>query len=72
MADSNFNPGSPLEANRVCCDPESHAGMDSVAVGYLHSISEFETMQERRDGTEAKLCNLINQLEELLLLLQEA
>ena len=30
-------------------------------------------MQERRGhGTEAKLCNLTNQLEELLLLLQEA
>ena len=59
--------------------PESHAGMDQNcrwrSVGmclFLHSLSESETMQERRgDGTEAKLCNLFNQLEELLLLIQE-
>ena len=38
----------------------------------MHFVTERETMQERRkDGTEAKLCNLINQLEELLLLIKE-
>ena len=38
----------------------------------MHFVTEPETMQERcGDGTEAKLCNLINQLEELLLLIKE-
>ena len=68
MADSNLNPG--------VATPESHAGMDQVAVGAVWELaaseSEPETMQERRgNGTEAKLSNLINQLEELLLLIKE-
>ena len=79
MADSIPNPGSPLEANRVRCDPGvpccnvPNCRWRSVGTcRFMHSVSEPEAMQERRgDGTEAKLCNLINQLEELSLMIQE-
>ena len=38
----------------------------------MHFVSEPGTMQEwRGDGTDTKLCNLINQLEELLQLIKE-